>query len=42
VENIAGHSIVNATPNTYAAEFDTAMNRDDLLTRIEKSGFGAG
>jgi integrase len=41
VKNIAGHSNVNVTLNTYAAEFDTAMHRDDLLAKIEKSGFGA-
>jgi integrase len=42
VKNIAGHSNVSVTLNTYAAEFDRAMHRDDLLARIEKSGFGAG
>lgn len=42
VKNIAGHSSVSVTLNTYADEFDKAMHRDDLLARIEKAGFGAG
>jgi integrase len=41
VKNIVGHSNVSVTLNTYAEEFDKAMHRDDLMARIEKSGFGA-
>jgi hypothetical protein len=29
------------TLNTYAEEFDKAMHRDDLMSRIEGAGFGA-
>ncbi len=41
VAKIAGHSNVSVTLNTYAEEFDKAMHRDDLYTRIEQAGFGA-
>jgi integrase len=41
VKKIAGHSSVSVTLNTYAEEFDRTMHRDDLLARIERSGFGA-
>lgn len=41
VSKIAGHSNVSVTLNVYADEFDKAMHRDDLLSRIERAGFGA-
>ena len=41
VAKIAGHRSVSVTLNTYAEEFDKAMHRDDLYTRIEQAGFGA-
>jgi integrase len=41
VAKIAGHSTVSVTLNIYAEEFDKAMHRDDLLSRIELAGFGA-
>jgi hypothetical protein len=41
VKNIVGHASVSVTLNTYAEEFDKAMHRDDLMARIEKTGFGA-
>jgi hypothetical protein len=41
VSKIAGHSNVSATLNIYAEEFDKAMHRDDLMAKINKSGFGA-
>jgi hypothetical protein len=31
---------VSVTLNVYADEFDKAMHRDDLIARINKSGFG--
>jgi hypothetical protein len=40
VSKIAGHANVSVTLNVYAAEFDKAMHRDDLIARIDKSGFG--
>jgi len=41
VSKIAGHSNVSITLNTYADEFDKALHKDDLMTRIDKAGFGA-
>jgi hypothetical protein len=41
VSRIAGHSNVSVTLNTYADEFDKAMHRDDLMTRIAAAGFGS-
>jgi integrase len=41
VLRIAGHSNVSVTLNTYADEFDKAMHRDDLMSRIASAGFGS-
>jgi hypothetical protein len=41
VSRIAGHSNVSVTLNTYADEFDQAMHRDDLMSRIASAGFGS-
>jgi integrase len=41
VSRIAGHSNVSVTLNTYADEFDKAMHRDDLMSRIASAGFGS-
>jgi integrase len=41
VAKIAGHASVSMTLDTYAEEFDKAMHRDDLMSRIEGAGFGA-
>ena len=41
VSKIAGHSHVSVTLNVYAEEFDKALHRDDLMSRIEKAGFGS-
>lgn len=41
VAKIVGHASPSITMNTYAEEFDKALHREDLLTRIEKAGFGA-
>jgi integrase len=41
VSRIAGHSNVSVTLNTYADEFDKAMHRDDLMSRIATAGFGS-
>jgi integrase len=41
VSRIAGHSNVSVTLNTYADEFDKVLHRDDLMSRIEKAGFGS-
>jgi integrase len=41
VAKIAGHASVSMTLNTYAEEFDKAMHRDDLMSRIQDAGFGA-
>lgn len=41
VSKIVGHSNVSVTLNTYADEFDKAMHRDDLTTRIAAAGFGS-
>jgi integrase len=40
VSKIAGHANVSVTLNVYAEEFDKSMHRDDLIARIDKSGFG--
>ena len=40
VSKIAGHANVSVTLNAHADEFDKAMYRDDLIARINKSGFG--
>ena len=32
---------MSVTLNTYADEFDKALHKDDLLTRIDNAGFGA-
>jgi integrase len=41
VSKIAGHANVSVTLNVYAEEFDKAMHREDLMSRIEKAGFGS-
>jgi integrase len=41
VSKIAGHSNVSVTLNVYADEFDQAQHRDDLMARIDRSGFGS-
>jgi integrase len=41
VARIAGHSNVSVTLNLYADEFDKALHRDDLRSRIAHAGFGA-
>lgn len=41
VSKIAGHSNVSITLNAYADEFDKAQHKDDILARIERTGFGS-
>jgi integrase len=41
VAKIACHASVSVTLNSYAEEFDKAMHRDDLMSRIDGAGFGA-